>query len=72
MQETLEPFKEQIKELNNQIVELKKEQSAAKENFSLQVGKVIEQTNKISVDADNLSSALKGNVKSQGIWGANS
>jgi DNA recombination protein RmuC len=69
MQETLEPFKEQIKELNNQIVELKKEQSAAKENFSLQVSKVIEQTNKISVDADNLSSALKGNVKSQGIWG---
>ena len=40
-----------IKELNEQIVNLKKEQSAAKESFSNEVSKVIEQTNKLSIDA---------------------
>ena len=67
--ETLKPFKTQIKELNEQIVNLKKEQSAAKESFSNEVSKVIEQTNKLSIDADNLTNALKGDSKAQGLWG---
>jgi len=65
----LEPFKEQISSLNQQIIGLQKEQSAAKESFKNEVGKVIEQTNKISLDADNLTSALKGDSKTQGAWG---
>lgn len=69
LQQTLAPFKEQIGMLNNQISELKKEQASAKENFSLQVEKVVEQTTKISVDADNLTNALKSDSKSQGAWG---
>ena len=69
LNETLAPFKDQIKDLNTQIIELKKEQSAAKQSFTDEVSKVIEQTNKISIDADNLTSALKGDSKSQGLWG---
>ena len=66
----MEPFKEQINQLNAQISDLKKEQArAAKENFSLQVEKVVEQTTKISVDADNLTNALKSDSKAQGTWG---
>ena len=64
----LQPFKEQIKELNNQISELKKEQAEAKQSFSDQVSRVIEQTSKISIDAENLTTALKGDSK-QGSWG---
>ncbi|MFL2716351.1 MAG: DNA recombination protein RmuC [Gammaproteobacteria bacterium] len=69
LQETLAPFKEQINQLNAQISDLKKEQARAKENFSLQVEKVVEQTTKISVDADNLTNALKSDSKAQGTWG---
>ena len=69
LQETLAPFKEQISQLNNQIIELKTEQAKAKENFSLQVEKVVEQTTKISVDADNLTNALRSDSKAQGQWG---
>ena len=65
----LQPFKEQIKELNNQISELKKEQAEAKQSFSDQVSRVIEQTSKISIDAENLTTALKGDSKTQGTWG---
>ena len=65
----LQPFKEQIKELNNQISELKKEQAEAKQSFSDQVSRVIEQTSKISIGAENLTTALKGDSKTQGTWG---
>ena len=65
----LEPFKEQIKELNHQISDLKKEQAVAKESFKNEVSKVIEQTSKISIDAENLTTALKGDSKKQGTWG---
>ena len=69
LNETLAPFKDQIKDLNTQIIELKKEQSAAKQSFTDEVSKVIEQTNKLSIDADNLTNALKGDSKAQGLWG---
>ena len=65
----LEPFKEQIKELNHQISDLKKEQAVSKESFKNEVSKVIEQTSKISIDAENLTTALKGDSKKQGTWG---
>ena len=61
----LEPFKEQIKELNHQISDLKKEQAVAKESFKNEVSKVIEQTSKISIDAENLTTALKGDSKNK-------
>ena len=65
----LEPFKEQIKELNHQISDLKKEQAVAKESFKNEVSKVIEQTSKISIDAENLTTALNGDSKKQGRCG---
>ena len=65
----LEPFKEQIKELNHQISDLKKEQAVAKESFKNEVSKVIEQTSKFSIDAENLTTALKGDSKKQGTCG---
>ncbi|MEK9649984.1 MAG: DNA recombination protein RmuC [Gammaproteobacteria bacterium] len=65
----LNPLKDQIQGLNKQIVELQKEQAAAKESFRNNVSQVIEQTSKIRVDAENLTAALKGDSKTQGDWG---
>ena len=65
----LNPLKDQIHNLNKQIVELQKEQAAAKESFSNNVSQVIEQTSKIRIDAENLTAALKGDSKTQGDWG---
>ena len=65
----LNPLKDQIQNLNKQIVELQKEQAAAKESFSNNVSQVIEQTSKIRIDAENLTAALKGDSKTQGDWG---
>ena len=65
----LNPLKDQIQNLNKQIVELQKEQAAAKESFRNNVSQVIEQTSKIRIDAENLTAALKGDSKTQGDWG---
>ena len=44
---TLKPFKEQLKNLNEEIVGLKEEQAASKESFKDHVSKIIEQTDNI-------------------------
>ena len=65
----IEPFKIQVKDLNEQIIRLRKDQSENKESFRQEVSKVIDQTNKIGADAENLTTALKGDSKTQGAWG---
>ena len=65
----IEPFKNQVKVLNEQIIKLREGQSENKESFRQEVSKVIDQTNKIGADAKNLTTALKGDSKTQGAWG---
>ena len=65
----IEPFKIQVKDLNEQIIKLREGQSENKESFRQEVSKVIDQTNKIGADAKNLTTALKGDSKTQGAWG---
>ena len=66
---TLKPFKEQLRNLNEEIVGLKKEQAASKESFKDHVSKIIEQTDNIGKEARDLALALSGNVQMQGAWG---
>tara|TARA_B100000963_G_scaffold357714_1_gene380590 strand:- start:4085 stop:5050 length:966 start_codon:yes stop_codon:yes gene_type:complete len=66
---TIEPFKIQVKDLQEQIIKLRQGQSENKESFRQEVSKVIDQTNKIGADAKNLTTALKGDSKTQGAWG---
>ena len=66
---TLKPFKEQLKNLNEEIVGLKEEQAASKESFKDHVSKIIEQTDNIGKEARDLALALSGNVQTQGAWG---
>jgi len=66
---TLKPFKEQLRNLNEEIVGLKEEQAASKESFKDHVSKIIEQTDNIGKEARDLALALSGNVQTQGAWG---
>lgn len=65
----LNPLKEDIGKFKTKVEETYDKES--KQRFSLEekVKELIEQTNKVSNEANNLASALKGQTKKQGNWG---
>lgn len=65
-----------VKPLNDEIGRFKTRveevyEKEAKQRFSLEekVKDLVQQTNKVSAEANNLAAALKGQVKKQGNWG---
>lgn len=69
MESLLNPLKEDITKFKTKVEETYDKES--KERFSLEnkVKELIEQTNKVSNEANNLATALKGQTKKQGNWG---
>ncbi|MFC4262884.1 DNA recombination protein RmuC [Ferruginibacter yonginensis] len=65
----LAPLKQQLQEFKQKVEETYDKES--KERFSLhkEVGRLIDMTQQVSQDANNLTNALKGNNKIQGNWG---
>lgn len=65
----LTPFKEKLEAFEKKVDETHREN--LKETFSLktEVKNLTEQSEKLSKEADNLTKALKGEVKTQGNWG---
>jgi len=65
----LNPLKEDIGRFKTKVEETYDKES--KQRFSLEekVRELIEQTNKVSAEANNLATALKGQTKKQGDWG---
>ncbi|MDR1680640.1 MAG: DNA recombination protein RmuC [Prevotellaceae bacterium] len=65
----LKPLGENIDHFKKKVEETYDKES--KQRFSLEerVRELVEQTNKVSSEANNLASALKGQVKKQGDWG---
>ncbi len=65
----LKPLGENIDNFKKKVEETYDKES--KQRFSLEekVKELIEQTNKVSNEANNLASALKGQAKKQGNWG---
>ncbi len=65
----LKPLGENIEHFKKKVEETYDKES--KQRFSLEekVKELVEQTNKVSTEANNLASALKGQVKKQGNWG---
>ena len=65
----LKPLGENIDKFSKQVNETYDKES--KERFTLEktVKDLIEQTDKVSLEANNLATALKGNSKKQGNWG---
>ena len=66
---TLKPFKEKFDELGKDIEENRIDIGKQKEAFKSQVENIIKATEGIQQDANNLSKALKGDSKTQGLWG---
>lgn len=69
MKAILDPLKSDIGEFKQKVQDTYDKES--KERFSLEreVGKLIQMTQQVSLEANNLTSALKGNNKIQGNWG---
>jgi DNA recombination protein RmuC len=65
----LTPFKEKLEAFEKKVDETHREN--LKETFSLktEVKNLTQQSEKLSKEADNLTKALKGEVKTQGNWG---
>lgn len=65
----LDPFKERIKEFQEQVRTAYDKEG--KERFLLknEVARLVEQNQRLSQDADNLTKALKGDHQGQGAWG---
>lgn len=65
----LNPFGDRIKEFQEQVRTAYEKEG--KERFLLksEVAKLVEQNQRLSQDADNLTRALKGDHQSQGAWG---
>ena len=65
----LKPLAENIDKFSKQVNETYDKES--KERFTLEktVKDLIQQTDKVSLEANNLATALKGNTKKQGNWG---
>jgi len=69
MNAVLAPLKAQLGEFKQKVEETYDKES--KERFSLgrEVQRLIEMSQRVSQEANNLTTALKGNVKVQGNWG---
>ena len=65
----LKPLGEDINKFKTKVEEVYEKE--AKQRFSLEekVKELVEQTNKVSDEANNLATALKGQSKKQGNWG---
>lgn len=65
----LNPFKEKITAFEKKVEETYDKEKRDKDDLRVEVKKLFELNSKISVEAENLTKALKGDVKKQGNWG---
>ena len=65
----LEPLGQNINNFKKQVADTYDKDSKERLVLQEQIKSLFEQTNKVSSEANNLASALKGNSKKQGNWG---
>ena len=65
----LNPFGDKIKEFQEQVRTAYEKEGKERFHLKNEVAKLVEQNQKLSQDADNLTRALKGDRQSQGAWG---
>lgn len=65
----LDPLKERIRDFEKQVKDAY--ESDGRERFALksEIARLVEQNQRLSTEADNLTKALKGDSRSQGAWG---
>ena len=69
MQQLLKPLGEQILEFKKKVEDTHLEDTRQRSTLEERIRGLIEQTNVVSAQANNLAEALKGNPKTQGNWG---
>ena len=67
----LKPLSEKIKNFNDQLNVSNKNLNEQNVSLRLELQKTIDLGNKMSLEAENLAKAIKGNTKIQGNWGEN-
>ena len=67
--EILNPLKEKIKEFEEKVQRAYDQESRDKVSLKTEIIHLLELNRKLSEDAENLTKALKGDVKKQGNWG---
>lgn len=65
----LKPLGENIESFRKKVEEVYTLESKERFSLSEKVKELVEQTNKVSAEANNLATALKGQSKKQGNWG---
>ena len=65
----LQPFKEQLESFRRRVDEVHKNDTEQSAKLLEQVRQLHELSNKVSDEANNLASAIKGDIKKQGDWG---
>lgn len=69
METILKPLGENMIQFKQQVAETYDKESKQRFSLEAKVKELVEQTNKVSSEANNLASALKGQAKKQGNWG---
>lgn len=65
----LDPFKDRIIEFQKTVHDIHREDTKERSSLKKELSQLVEQNVKLSTEANNLTKALKGDVKMQGNWG---
>ncbi|MCL2484481.1 MAG: DNA recombination protein RmuC [Endomicrobia bacterium] len=69
LETVISPFKEKIDEFKAKIEKIYVDETSQRAVFGSELNRLMELNKKVSEEANNLASALKGESKLQGIWG---
>jgi DNA recombination protein RmuC len=65
----LKPLQERIKDFEEQVRKAYDNEGRERHLLKSEIAKLVEQNQRLSTDADNLTRALKGDTQAQGAWG---
>lgn len=65
----LKPFQQEVEGLKKQVVETYDKEARERHSLTKEIDRLVNTTQMVSQEANNLTSALKGNTKAQGNWG---
>lgn len=69
LKQIVNPLKEQLDKYREDLDKIHKEQSEGRTRLDTQIRMLVEQTQKVGEDANQLAQAMRGNSKVQGDWG---
>lgn len=69
LKQLIEPFKAQIKDFEKRVEETYSNERVERGTLKGEISKLIELNQRMSSETENLTRALKGDVKTQGNWG---